>query len=100
MSVFQGWVGGGGHFSKGGATWPLGQLESPGPQGPARGGNTGRLRAESGPLNDALDVPQMGRVEESSWRLENREQSCRPTGLVGFRYLADPKYRGQEGGSC
>lgn len=74
MSIFQGWVGGGGHFSKGGATWPLGQLESPGPQGPAWGGNTGRLRAESGPLNDASDVPQMGWVKESSWRLEKRAE--------------------------
>lgn len=33
MSVFPGWAGGGGgRFSKGGTTWPLGQL---GPQGPA-----------------------------------------------------------------
>ena len=46
VSVFPGWAGGGGGcFSKGGTTWPLGQLESLGPQGPSRGGNTGCLRA-------------------------------------------------------
>ena len=58
------------------------------------------VSGQSGPLNEASDVPEMGWAEESSRRLENREQSYRPTGLVGFWCLADPKSRRQEGGSC
>lgn len=103
VSVFPGWAGGGGgRFSKGGPTWPLGQLGSLGPQGPARGGNTGCLRAESGPLNEASDVPvRVGRRRApSGWKTESRAAgplASWGSGVLLTRSTGDRKEAAAEG---